>query len=843
MALLAFGLLLGLALIPLTSSAEESSTGGTGAVQRFGSCLTSGGQGSLLLLMDTSASLQQTDPDGQRVEAATYLLQELSAFAEETGAELDVAVAGFADSFDVSLDWTPLDRDSTGQVLDAVADYSSRDDGWETDYWMGLNGARKHLADRVETGDCAALVWLSDGMYDLDTRRSDSEKSSYGKTKPYGPDVELTTKSAEKKLEQAGEEDICRAGGVADALRVQGVTTLAIGLARDQDASAFDLMSGIATGARAGDARCGKRDATNLGEFVLAQQIGDLFFAFDELSNPNNAPISTSTPLCQGSPCVEGTHQFVLDASISSVRILGGAGIDSYQALLISPGGERVQIDPGGKITKTFGAFGVEGTWVSSAVFSLTIDRKKDKGWAGEWRLVFIDPESTGNGTARSNIRLYGDLRPAWVDAKSQKLVAGEETQIQLGLERVDRTVVSPQSLAGKAVVDAQLELSDGSTLPIVEGLTADELGKPVALDLAGAPSGSAKVRLVLSLTTAPAGQTPGTTLEPQAVEYPVTIEPPPAYPVVASTLDFGGNDSADPVEADLSLGGSGCAWLGKQETLTLPEGVKEAPVTSEANDENTCATDSLQVVLTPDSVGSGLVSGTLRVMTVPEDGGAPIPVVVNYTYEMERPADAKILWVTFGLLLFAGLLIPLLILALVKWWTAKIPGTGLSWYVVSGHVSDGSSFLTRHIPDTSRVTRYSLEGQDRRRVRISDRTTLQTKPYMRGVASPGRTVVTNAPSVFSTGTHGPLAVQGTWVAVLDPLDPAHGVVELVALMSPTADSLERLLSDARDNMPSAVEELRSKLGAKPRRQQDEDDWGATPSADRSQPSDPSDDW
>ena len=66
---------LSLAIVPGTvASPAAAAPGDSDAVQRFGSCLAAGGHGDLLLVLDTSGSLQDTDPNNQRVAAANHLL-------------------------------------------------------------------------------------------------------------------------------------------------------------------------------------------------------------------------------------------------------------------------------------------------------------------------------------------------------------------------------------------------------------------------------------------------------------------------------------------------------------------------------------------------------------------------------------------------------------------------------------------------------------------------------------------------------------------------------------------------------------------------------------------------
>lgn len=827
-----FAALLGmvLAILPaaLSAPAVAASTS-SDSIQRFGSCLTAGGQGHLLLMLDTTPSLQTSDPNDQRVAAATYLVQELSSFVSNSQAHLDVAVGGFADKYRQSLDWTALTDRTTGQVLDAVAEYRSQKSGFETDYWSAVDGARRALAAHAHDGDCTALVWLSDGMYDLTHRDTPAEENTYGLTKPYGPNVELTNDAAAKAVQQAGTTDLCRPGGVADALRTQGVTTLAIGLQGNQPPAAFELMKGIATGTRVHGSPCGARDGSHTGDFVLAQNIGALFFAFDELADPGHAPTKQTTPMCQGTICPQGTHQFVLDPSISSVRILGGTDLATFYAVLQAPDGTRTRITPGQPPRGSSSAYDLRGSWASGSVFSLTLTRKRDQGWTGAWQLAFVDPASTGRGTARSNIRLYGDLRPAWLNQASAALTSGNPTSLQLGLTRVDNTPVAPAALKGTITVGAELDYADGTVVPIAAGLHAPQLAKAVVLNLSGAPAGKAKVHLALTLTTASAGNVPGTTLEPQVVDYPVTVMPPPNYPRLPATVDFGSGETVEPVTVELPLAGPGCAWLQSSETSTLPNGVAAAPVTAEASTARTCQTGKITLTLTPDHVGSGLASGLLHVMARSDQTAAkPMPVTVRYSYEMQRPLNQRVLWLMLVGLMILGLTIPLLILLFVKWISSKIPGATLTTLSHSGQVSGGSSFLNGWRPDSGQLQPRALETTDRRRVQMTSRTVLRAKVNWLKLTEPGYVIVDNAPFVASTGSKLPLAVQDQWLAVIDPADPHHGPVEVIFLLSSGARRLDDLVSDARAKVPAAIAELRHGLGAAPPPPSaGYDEWGA----------------
>ncbi|NHB85038.1 VWA domain-containing protein [Tessaracoccus sp. HDW20] len=77
-------------------------------MERFVACINGGGQGNVLMMMDTSGSLADTDPQGGRVKAATATVSRLAdSLADVEGVNVDIAVAGFSSTFERSLDWLP----------------------------------------------------------------------------------------------------------------------------------------------------------------------------------------------------------------------------------------------------------------------------------------------------------------------------------------------------------------------------------------------------------------------------------------------------------------------------------------------------------------------------------------------------------------------------------------------------------------------------------------------------------------------------------------------------------------------------------------------------------------
>lgn len=801
------------------------------SIDRLGACLAAGGEGRVLVLMDTSASLRASDPDAARVDAASHLIGELDGFADTSGSSIEVAVAQFADTFEVTMPWTELGQ-GTDRVLDALDGYRDRTSGFETDYWLAIDGARRHLVSGSADDDCRALVWFSDGMYDLDARTTSDEQERYDVTKPYGPDVRLTTHDAELDLERAGARDLCRPGGVGDALRIEGITTLAVGLrAGDSDAD-FALMNGVATGAKVGGAACGKRAPA--GHFTLADGIDDLIFAFDQLADPDNLPMQTRTALCQGSPCAAGTHRFVTDDSLTAVHILGSASVPGYRASLVAPDGAALEIRPGQAIARTTPGWKATGSWVSGSTFKMQLKPGSGDGWSGEWGLTFIDPASTGKGEARSHIRLISDVEPVWLDADAARLVTGGTTALRLGLQHAGGEPVAADELRGRTELSARIEASSGLASDLASGLTSRDLARPVEVDMSEVAAGPATLVLTLSRSI---GDSAIATrqLPDRSVAYRIEVAPPPDYPRVASLLDFGRGDTDEPRTALLELDGPGCAWLQSSNVQSMPEGITEVSLTSDADSAQSCTDTAIEVTLDPRTVGSGLAAGGLTVMTLPDEAdAAAVPVEVNFRYEMLRPANEPLRTKIFIILLVLALVLPILLLGAIKWYTARLAGKSVSWLTAKGPVYAHTSFLDSWSPDLAEVKSRTLDGA-RRQLVLTPRLTVKTSARLARLTTPGRAVPHGSTAVTSAGRALPLAVQDHWVAVLDPADPIHGEVEVTFLLASGLAALDTLVMDARATMPAAVEELRGDMtkdheaASRPARAVNgqDDEWGA----------------
>ena len=102
------------------------------AVREYGACLNGQKRSDLLILIDESGSLTETDPDGARVTAARYLINQLNDLARRLSVDFSVSVAGFSDDYHEVLDWTPVDASGTPKINAALDEFRTRD-RWAAD--------------------------------------------------------------------------------------------------------------------------------------------------------------------------------------------------------------------------------------------------------------------------------------------------------------------------------------------------------------------------------------------------------------------------------------------------------------------------------------------------------------------------------------------------------------------------------------------------------------------------------------------------------------------------------------------------------------------------------------
>lgn len=829
------GFVLVVAAVPGAGPARADD--GTPGVDRFGACVAAQDKGRVLLLVDQSMSLRESDPAGDRTTAAQLLTKQLAAFSASSGAQLDVAVAGFSQDYDPVLGWTKLDAGSLGRVDSAVATAAGKNDGRATDYWQALEGARQTFAQGAPTGSpqpCQMLAWFTDGQLEFLT--------APGVTKPYAPGLTLDDAQGTAAVAEAAKQSICRDAGLIDQLRSAGIVTVAIGLGGkreggDTDKSDFSLLERIATGTD-GTTTCGKLQASAPGDFFYADNIEDLLLAFDKLGTPGQAPLVKEAGACVRKVCDAGKHRFVLDSTVSNVTILATTSSTGLTPVLVSPDGTETKLAPRERSTTDIGGVKVGYEFPTDKSVSIQMSGASADQWTGVWSLVFVAPTDDAAKTM-SSIHISSGMRPAVVDADALVLRSGGAARLGFTVLDKDGKTVDTAALPGKVSLSADLVTAGGKTVPIASNLDKSALTTPQKVDLARVKPGAATVRMRMTVTTAEAKEKGSsrpisTVLAPVSVDLPVTVAPPAGYPTVAGHVDFGTLEGTGEKTASIALTGPGCVWLKGADFTARPDGADAVTVTSTADSQQNCVTLSdgqqatLSVSLSSPASLNGNVGGVLTVVAEPKDrSAAPLEIPVAFQGSLTKPLNTASFTVTLILALILGPLIPLALLYLLKWVTARIPAHALRARqfpvaITGGNVlRDGRPFS---VADTEMVSMVAGLDRPQRRVELSG-ATLSAKtgwsPFGAGFVAASASGMAGAAGRYGDSCGKtpdgrlPLAVHNHWVLFHDPSGPADAASILLLLGGDAGTArLAAIVAEINDHAPTVLSRLRAKTGA-----------------------------
>lgn len=800
---------------------------------RFGACLAQGKQGDLVLLVDESASLRTNDPSNGRVTASEHLVRGLAELAKE-GVTVNVRVDTFSTSYANGSGWTALSEQSLPGVLNQVTALANRRQGTGTDYWLALDGARQHLAERAAAGStCQAILFFSDGEMDID--RGPGENDYTVAPRPYDPTNKLRNPADRERASKSATESLCRPGGLADQLRSAQVMMFGIGL-QGPNPGKFDLMRSIVTGSSPAGP-CGSIVDPPPGDFYAAGSVGDLLLAFNQVKAPGRI---TERDVCQGDVCPEGAHSFVLDPSVGRVEILGtssGSG-EPPQVVLVDPSGAQTVIPTAaGEQKLPLPQTVASGRWLEPRTAAITLTREGSQSWTGQWQVVFVDRAKTSAGSkSKTSLRIVGDVRPAWVNADSTGTwrQGGEPVALQLGLVDGAGQPVTPSAVLGKMQMAVDVVSSRGTHRLGV--LDQSSLANPVMVDPGTVGLGTATLSLTLDITTKavtdPQGRSvSGTPLATQQVDTPVTVQPPVGYPSLgAGPVQFGSAEGPAHLSAALPITGPGCVWLSGDRAVAGPDGVPWE-VTSPANRAESCVkvpeggSGELPLTLTSKEAGNGGLTGEITVSSAPLDGSsAPRETAVGYRASLAKPLNQTSFVLVFVAALLLGPGIPLGLLYLFRYLVAaRIPGESLMVTQVpvtlgeAGQLLRDGAALAPQPHDLSQILPGT--GRPLRRVDLGSGIVLRTRtgwspfaaPYVQ-VESPGAVGVSDshgAPMPKSGWARLPVAVQNHWVLVQRHSDPAdQATLVLIAGASASAEQRKDLYQTAADRAQQSFKAL-----------------------------------
>lgn len=671
--------------------AQDAEAEGDPALDRLATCVRDRGRLLVLLLVDESGSLRQTDPGDQRVTAARTALRSFAALGSAPVAgrqtQVEVALAGFSAEFATVADWSALVAASLEQTLRAADSFAERDRGLDTDFATALAGAQQSLAQRsaVLTQDgspapCKALLLFTDGEYSVEARDS-------AEVKAYAPELPLDIDGNAALVVARGRAALCSPDGIADRLAGDDVVTVTIALSTQIPQADRTFLESLSTGAAAGST-CGVRVDPPRGTYLGSEQLSGLLTSFDgvanEIAGGSLAPGGPEAVVCPRTSCPEGRREFVVDPTLRAFHVLADLGASGVVVELLPPtGGEPLILTTEQPLRAKLG--GVDLTVTPLSPTALTVDARlapDDRSWAGTWTATFVDPTgSNPDAVTGSQIYLYGALQPELIDPPRVRL--GDEAALTVALVSDDGSAIGPEAVAGRVELLASAE--EGPDGPARELTVAgpDGDGRYRVAYAPGAALERAAVTLVLELRVETRARVE---LSPVTRTYEVSVLPPATYPsLTPSALRLSSVTGAGTATGTLTLRGGeddgGCVWFEGITFSATPAGAEFTPSTTPgATDAQRCVPlaageeRTVDVEVASATSLSGSVQGEVRAHLLSEADDRELVTEVPLTFELARPVNQALRAELFVALLAIGLLIPIVLLWLVHRVQATFP-------------------------------------------------------------------------------------------------------------------------------------------------------------------------
>jgi hypothetical protein len=654
------------------------------AARTLATCVQERHRLSVLVLMDTSGSLVETDPQNQRVEGLRAALAGLAHLAgNSAGGQapiVDVLFLGFSSEVSPPLDkthWQRVTQDALGSLDAQAGQYATQNHGRDTDYGTALLAARQLLAqhtfEQTRAGGpepCKALIWFTDGSYEIADRIG---ATGLPITLSYAPGIKLDQEGAGKRATAAGKAFLCRPRKLMDGLASDGVVKFTVGLSEKMSAEDSAFLNGTTTGFGPGF-RCGSQLSPRTGAYLPVAHSRKLFFAFGSLLEGSSAPI-TSSAACPLKPCERGSSSFTAVPGLDRFRIQASTGATGIEVVLRGPTGNAVHLayEQAARALALPGA-SISERWLSSQTVEIEGDFSTSSSqWAGPWAFSFVAPQ--GGDTAAvplSTIQLYADASPVLVGPYT--LIRGEASKLTFALSQRSGQRAAVNSLTRSAVlaVDTTDPVTGHASRVVIapEG-EADLYGGTATVPIESeAPfllvNAAVRFPLVDGVAVAP---TEG------AFRLPVRQPAREGYPTVAPLqLQLASVSGRSKTTGVLTMRASpdaaGCVWLGAA-AIRTPEGVGSVSVTTApaASSAASCIhlakgeSRRVEVTFEPARVATGTVRATLPIMLISTVTQGSRTVAIQATFALyPAPNVAKRIWLTVVLTLL-GILIPVLLL------------------------------------------------------------------------------------------------------------------------------------------------------------------------------------
>jgi len=636
------------------------------AATQLSDCLASSARLDVLFVIDESGSLRETDPANRRVDAVRAALSALEQLqrssTERIGKPLAVTVAfsGFASEFVQRTPWIPVKANSQTFLGEAVGAFASRNRGTYTNYLAALDGARVAFAQRSATTNdrdgrsvCKALVFVTDGRYDVGTRAA----------------------------MEAGLARLCEAGGIIDGLRTDGVHLFVTGLSvesvpiAEPDLNVLRAIAGESSGVRCGTAPLppGAAQGSFLGVNDVGSLIEGLFDSVNQVGGGTRIP-PTSVSVCDRQSCPTGTVSFVVDRGLRAFNLLAQTGAVGVEIELGSPAGERLRIPNNAGGSARLGSASLGWSWIAPDVATVKgILPAKSDDWIGRWTVTFVDPSGVNLGAvARAQVYVFGDLEPKLVRPRTVR--RGEMVEVAVRLVRQRGTPRAPGPFRSVRVQASVVDplTDEGASVELRQGADGIYRGSVVV------PQSVATSLVNVSVQAQPV-TTSGLALAPVIRTTAMPVSNPATFPTVKpANLRLSRVEGSGVARGALSVRGGtrpGCVWIEAARFGQRPPAVTSVTVRSKpsAPTAERCvripagAPRNIEILATPSGVGDGTARGYVRLQLRAETEPRGITLDVPVTFEMLRPVRETRRFAIVAGLLAAGIAPPFIILMLIN--------------------------------------------------------------------------------------------------------------------------------------------------------------------------------
>lgn len=160
-------------ILPVSTQLSEK---GINAVENLGSCVNKNGRLDVLMLIDASRSLQNTDPQDLRADIFATSVAKLYSLSRE--AQVRIQVATWASDYSVLEDWTTLndlEPNDIGFFINELRDgIANAKEGKATDWLDAIQNASEELAIQRNSNpkNCQTIFWFTDGAIQTPIRDS-----------------------------------------------------------------------------------------------------------------------------------------------------------------------------------------------------------------------------------------------------------------------------------------------------------------------------------------------------------------------------------------------------------------------------------------------------------------------------------------------------------------------------------------------------------------------------------------------------------------------------------------------------------------------------------------------